>query len=108
MQRISLAPVLSATRSRVSAWIIGSSLRLLDDLDHAPALQLRQRARLHDAHHVADTGLVALVVDVQPRGGADDLVVLGVRLRRVDADRDGLVHRGRDDDATALLAAALG
>src|SRR3978361_582280 len=98
MQRISLAPVLSATRSRLSAWIIGSSLRLLDDLDHAPALQLRERACLHDPHDVADTGLVALVVGMQPRRAAYDLVVLRMGLGRVDADRDGLVHRSRHHD----------
>src|SRR6478752_1997333 len=106
MHRISLAPVLSATRSRVSAWIIGS-LRLLDDLDHAPALELGERAGLDDAHDIADAGLVALVVGVQSRGAAHDLVVLGMRLGRVDADRDRLVHGGRDDDPAALLAAAL-
>ena len=41
------------------------------------------------------------------RRAAHDLVVLGVRLGRVDADRDRLVHGGRDDDAAALLAPAL-
>src|SRR3954462_6833173 len=106
MHRISLAPVLSATRRRVSAWIIGS-LRLLDDLDHAPALELGERAGLDDAHYIADAGLVALVVGVQSRRATHDLVVHGVRLGRVDADRDRLVHGGRDDDPAALLATAL-
>src|SRR4029077_18992693 len=100
MQRISLAPVLSATRSRVSAWIIGS-LRLLDDLHHAPALQLGERAGLGDADDVADAGLVALVVHMQARRAAHDLVVLGMRLGRVDADRDRLLPRRRDHHPAA-------
>src|SRR5216683_1789004 len=40
MQRISLAPELSATLSRVSCWIT-CLLRLLHDLEHAPANLLR-------------------------------------------------------------------
>jgi len=36
MQRISRAPVLSATRRRVSTWTIAPSARLLEDLDQAP------------------------------------------------------------------------
>src|SRR5262249_56785827 len=35
----------------------------------------------------------------------DDLLVAHVRLDRVDADDDGLVHRARDDDAASLLTA---
>src|SRR4029077_2131345 len=35
-----------------------------------------------------------------------DLLVLPVRLERVDLDHDGLVHRVRDDRALALLTAS--
>src|ERR687896_1795882 len=105
MQSSSRAPVLSATLSRDSCWIIGL-LRLLDDLGEAPVLQLRERSRLDDADDVADLGRVGLVVRVELRRAADDLLVPPVRLDRVDLDDDRLVHRGRDDDATALLAAA--
>ena len=44
-----------------------------------------------DAHGVADVRLVALVVRVERRRGADDLLVHPVLARRVDANRDGLV-----------------
>src|SRR5206468_7236865 len=72
----------------------------------APALRLRQRARLHDAHRVADTGGVGLVVRVELDRAADDLLVLGVALDHVDLDDDRLVALVGDDDAAALLAPA--
>src|SRR5256885_557551 len=83
-----------------------SSARLLHDLGQAPRLRLRERPRLDDADDVADVRLVLLVVRVELRRAADDLLVLRVRLHRVDADDDRLVHRARDDDTAALLAAA--
>src|SRR6476659_2431601 len=107
MHRISRAPVLSATRTLVSCWI--TLLRHLEDLGEAPALRLRERARLDDADEVAGLRLVLLVVRVELRRAADHLLVLRVRLDRVNPDDDRLVHRRRDDDAAALLvAAALG
>src|SRR6476659_10898009 len=88
MTRTSLAPLLSATRSRDSCWIIGRSLRSLEDLDDAPALQLRQRARLHDADLVADVDVVGLVVGVELLGAQHVLGVLGVA-HAVDDGDDG-------------------
>ena len=67
----------------------------------------RQRAALDEADDVADLGLVLLVVRVELRRAAHDLLVLGVRLGRVDADGDRLVALVGDDDAAALLAPAL-
>src|SRR5687768_14772000 len=98
MQSTSLAPLLSATRSRVSCWIIGvapserpddpsgsparsfasGSLRTLQDLDQAPALLLRQRPGLLDAHAVAGAGVVRLVVGVQALGALHGLGVARV------------------------------
>src|SRR5919204_658567 len=110
MQRISRAPVLSATRSRDSCWITGSPLpRGLDDLGEPPVLRLRKRTCLDDQDDVADLRLVLLVVGVELDAAPDDLLVARVRLDRVDLDDDRLVHRVGDDDAAALLPpAALG
>src|SRR5213078_2490415 len=83
----------------------GGSLCDLHDLREAPVLRLRQRARLDNADDVADLCLVLLVVGVELRRAPDDLLVLGMRLDGVHADDDRLVHRTRDDDAPALLAA---
>src|SRR5829696_10463714 len=109
MQRSSRAPVLSATRRRDSCWITVSprhSLGHLDDLGEPPVLRLRERARLHDLDDIADLGRVLLVVGVELLRAPDDLLVLRVRLDRVDLDHDRLVALVRDDRALALLAAA--
>src|SRR4051794_1869488 len=106
MHRISRAPVLSATRRRVSFWI--KLLRPLQDLDQAPALEARQRARLHDADEVALVGVVVLVVGVQRRRRADDLLVALMTARGLDAHGDRLVGLVGDDAALAHLGAALG
>src|SRR5918993_1507244 len=93
MHKISLAPVLSATFSRDSCWIMflrlspsdfsccgvwggspswGSTgaepplFGLLDDLDQPPALGRAERAGLHHAYAVPDAGAVGLVVHLQP------------------------------------------
>ena len=93
MHRISRAPVLSATLSRVSAWIIGRTpTGLLHDLEQAPALGARQRPALDDAHDVSLAGLVALVVGVQRAAVAHDLAVHAVRAHEVDPDGDRLVR----------------
>src|SRR4051794_19850716 len=104
MQRISRAPELSATRSLDSCWII-DLLRLLQDLDQAPALGPRQRPRLDDPHEVALARLVALVVRVQLARAAHDLLVLRMAPRDLDRHRDRLVRLARDDAALAGLAA---
>src|SRR5919197_1137836 len=121
MQRISRAPVLSATRSRDSCWITDgllsygprpsgpdtsdrwSSFSNLDDLGEPPVLRLRERPRLDYADDVADLRLVPLVVRVELHRAPDHLLVARVGARRFDADDDRLVHRRRDDDAAALL-----
>src|SRR5258708_17713913 len=108
MQRISFAPVLSATRSRDSCWITGYLLRragsltlawpgsepgrtggllgLLEDLDEPPALRRAQRPGLHQQDAVADAGGVLLVVRLQLRGAADDLAVPRVLHAVLDGD----------------------
>src|SRR5207248_11221560 len=143
MQRISRAPVLSATLTRDSCWITerllsrnscsgaakteqrkdagsirsrwlrmrlrtprcdglqpypecegcgrGRSLSSLHYLGQAPALRLRQWARLDDAHDVADVRGVLLVVSVELDAPPDDLLVALVRADQVDLDDDGLV-----------------
>src|SRR3989440_11113689 len=105
MHRSSRAPVLSATRRRDSCWIMALPRRL-HDFGQAPVLLLRERTRLDDADEIAHLRLVLLVVRVELRRAADDLLVARVRLERVDLHHDRLVHRARDDDAAALLAAA--
>src|SRR5690348_10709689 len=82
-----------------------ASLGRLDDLGEPPALGRRQRTRLDDAHDVADVGGVLLVVGVELDRAANDLLVPRVLLDHVHLDDDRLVHRARDDDAAALLAA---
>src|SRR5437868_11952200 len=108
MQRISRAPVLSAILRRDSCWIIESprSPGGLHDLGEPPALRGRKRPRLDDADDVADLRGVLFVVRVELDAAPDDLLVALVRGDQVDLDDDRLVHRARDDDATALLAAA--
>src|SRR5689334_20896186 len=103
MHRICLAPVLSATLSRDSCWIMWL-LRSLDDLDDAPALGRRQRAGLDNRHPVADAALVGLVVRLQLAGAAKDLAVQGVLHPVLDGHDDGLVHLVGDDEALPDLA----
>src|SRR4051795_8819027 len=124
MHNSSLAPVLSATRSRDSCWIttvslqrrpasrpavfpskanklaaLGCSLRLLDDLHDAPALGGRQRSGLHDEHPVADAALVLLVVRIELAGPPKHLPVEGVLHPVLDPYDHGLVHLVGDDQA---------
>src|SRR3954462_5817459 len=134
MQRISLAPVLSATRSRDSCWITSellrhagspgslaeldrdatpgkgpfSLLRALEDLDDPPPLRRRERPGLADEDEGADAGDVALVVRLDLARAAQDLAVEGVLDAVLDLDDDGLVHLVADDVAAALLAVAAG
>src|SRR4051795_601507 len=109
MQRISFAPVLSATLSRDSCWIIvlllvvvpvlgraepGRTwlLGLLEDLHDAPALGGRQRTGLHDLDPVADAALVLLVVRLELARAPHDLAVERVLDPVLDKDNHGLVH----------------
>ena len=103
MQRISRAPgVVGHAETR----LLLDHFADLDDLGEAPVLRLRERARLDDADDVADLRLVLLVVGVELASSAGRPSCTPVRLDRVDLDDDRLVHRGRDDGALALLAAA--
>src|ERR687890_1228446 len=85
MQRISLAPVLSATFSRDSCWIIlvassssSALLGLLDDLSDPPALGRRQGPGLGQPDQVARAGAVLLVVGLEPGRPPDRLLVQAV------------------------------
>src|SRR5262245_31020332 len=117
MHKSSLAPVLSATRSRDSCWITSSLLvvwasvllGLLEDLDDPPALGGRQRPGLHQEHSVADPALVDLVVSLELAGPAQDLAVQRVLDAVLYDNDDGLVHLVADHGSFADLAeAALG
>src|SRR5215213_4155245 len=134
MQRICLAPVLSATFSRDSCWITaellssrrfsvpcarvslaellrtdcGLLLGLVEDLDDAPTLGRRQRPRLHDEDAVADAGRAGLVVGLHLAGTADDLAVQRVLDAVLDLDDDGLLHLVADDQTLAHLALGTG
>src|SRR4051812_17830348 len=105
MQRISLAPVLSATRSRDSCWIM-SLLRLLEDLDDAPPLACTQRPGLHQEDTVADAAGVLLVVGLELVGTPERLLVARVLDAVLDGHDDRLVHLVADDHAFNDLAEA--
>src|SRR6476619_6574819 len=130
MQRISFAPVLSATLSRDSCWIIGISpgclagsqcwtepggtggvvvlLCLLEDLDDAPALGGRQRTGLLDPDPVADAALVRLVVRLELAGAPQDLAVQRVLHPVLDGDDHGLLHLVADHQTLTDLAVGTG
>src|SRR5260370_33530173 len=98
MQRISLAPEWSATLSRVSCWIT-CLLRLLHDLEHAPANLLGDGLCFGDADEVAHAAFVLLVVHLELRTLLLRLAVEAVRLRRAPPG-DGRLGHLRVDDAT--------
>src|SRR5437762_1960318 len=102
MQRSSLAPLLSATLSRVSCWI--TLLGFLHYFDHAPALVLGDGTRLRDAHQVAHAALVLLVVGLETDPLLKRLLVERVRLQDGDLDDHRLVHLVRDHVADPYLA----
>src|ERR1700677_3505701 len=119
MQRISFAPVLSATLSRDSCWITSTPvshaghrgladllLGLLEDLGNPPALSRRQRPGLHQHHSVTDAAGVGGVVRLILLGTAQHLAVLGVLHVVLDLDDDGLVHLVADHEALSALAVA--
>src|SRR5690606_35790021 len=105
MQSTSLAPLLSATLSRDSCWII-AGVGLFGAFDHfhqAPTLRLAHRARLHDAHGVALMGLAVLIMRHELAGGLHELPVFGVLHAALHHHRDALVHLLAGDDADPLL-----
>src|SRR5690606_16718117 len=81
-------------------------LRLLEDLDQAPALGGALRAGLVDEHEIADAGGVLLVVGLHLRRTAHDLAVERVLHAVLDLDDDGLIHLVADDVAAASLTVA--
>src|SRR5947208_8592903 len=125
MQEILFAPELSATSRIVRIWIMsisslfprtgpplpagpGALLRrpLQDLLDH-PALVPGERARLLDAHPVADLALVLLVVGHEAGAPPQVLAVQRVHDQPLDLDNRGLVHLVADHDSFLLQPAAL-
>src|SRR5207247_7138694 len=95
-------------------WAFGRALRaptprllgLLHDLEDAPALLARDRARLGDADEVAHAAFVLLVVDLEARALLHGLAVQAVRLGRAHLDDDGLVHLVGDHSPEADTATA--
>src|SRR5690348_4503759 len=120
MQKISFAPVLSATLSRDSCWITSTPaifrrasepgglllLGLLEDLGYPPALSRRQRPGLHQQHPVTHAAGVGGVVRLVLLGTAQDLAVLRVLDVVLDLDDNGLVHLVADHEAFPALAVA--
>src|SRR5437763_4606762 len=102
MHKTSLAPLLSATRRRVSCWI--TSTRPLENFDESPALGLRQRAGLLHADAVADVEVVLLVVDVELLRALERLAVQGMTHTVHNGHDRGLVHRGGQHRAFPHLA----
>src|SRR5215210_2957514 len=93
MHSASFAPELSAIFKIDSCWIIAaSSLRLFHDLEHAPALQLRERPGLHDPHQIALPGFTRLVVCIELPGAHHALAVNRMGDTTFDTDHDSLVH----------------
>ena len=103
MQSSSRAPVLSATFSLDSCWIIGRQA--------FSTISARRQHLVFDSGRVSTmrtvspiAGLVGLVVRVELHRAPDDLLVARVQLGHVDLDDDRLVGLVGDDDAAALLA----
>src|ERR1700730_2322871 len=103
MQSNSRAPLLSATLSTDSCWIM--SARLLQNFGDTPARLLGDRARLDDAHAVANSAHVLLVVGLEAPGMTDDRLVERVRLVALHHHDHGLLHLVAHDNAVTNLAA---
>src|SRR5205814_1020071 len=103
MHSTSLAPLLSATRSLVSCWIMRSPSSF-EDFDEAPTLHLRQRPRLLHADAVADVEVVGFVVDVQLLAALQRLPVQRMAHAVDDRHHRGLVHPCGNHDALTRLA----
>src|SRR5712675_271297 len=74
-----------------------SALDALDEVEKAPTLVLAQRARLHEADHVAHLAVVFLVMDLEPIPAANVLAVVRVLHEPLDLSHYRLLH-GRADD----------
>src|SRR6185312_13473771 len=73
-----------------------------------PPLQLGQRTRLADAHHIAHARRVRLVMRIELAVGLHHTLILRVRLAHLDLDHDRLLHLGRYHHADFLIAARCG
>src|SRR2546422_8378106 len=120
MQEILFAPELSATSRIVRIWIMSFSSRpswprrralrawrrlirsLFQDLLDHPALVPGQRARLLDAHPVADLALVLLVVGHEAGPRFQIFAVHPVHDQPPDLDHDRLVHGVADHEPFLL------
>src|SRR4051812_14697853 len=111
MQATFFAPELSATSRTVCIWIMTSDLclplevgfRLDQDLGHAPALLLRDRARLDDPHLVAGLRRLVLVVALVLLLLGHVLAVLAVLGAALDLHHHRLRHLVGEDGADAGL-----
>src|SRR5437899_2876977 len=106
MQSSSRAPLLSATLTTVSCWIMAVLLGPFQDFVDAPVLVLAERPRLDDAHPVAGVGVVVLAVHLEARAAPHHLLVERVRLQLLDDDDDRPLHLVADHHPLAELAAA--
>src|SRR5258707_12615137 len=79
--------------------------RALHDFHQTPALLFGERARLFDAHHVADARAVVLVVRLELIRVLVRPLVNAVALQRLDGNDDRLLHLVADDLPQLLLAA---
>src|SRR4029077_3376823 len=102
MQSSSRAPLLSATLSTDSCWIMSAGL--LQHFCNPPASLLGDRPRLDDANAIADAARVLLVVNLEAAGVPDDLLVEGVRLEDLHHHDHGLLHLVAHDHAVTDLA----
>src|SRR6202166_788030 len=80
---------------------------LLHNLFQGPALQLRQRPRLFDLHHVARMSFVLLIMRVELLADRDHASVHGMRLFPRHFDHDRLLHLVREHDPDQLLVMLL-
>src|ERR1700688_4310495 len=80
---------------------------LLHNLFQGPALQLRQRPRLFDLHHVARMSFVLLIMRVELLADRDHASVHGMRLFPRHFDHDRLLHLVREHDPDQFLVMLL-
>src|SRR5260221_9176402 len=86
----------------------GHGLRgAIHDLDQTPALLLAQRARLLDAHDIADPGAIGLVMRLEARGLFVRTFVDRVTLEGLDGHDDGFLHLVAHPPPHFLLAASV-
>src|SRR5688500_1986312 len=113
MHATRLAPLLSATSSSVSAWIMALHLhRSIDQTHRFPALRARERTALADLDHVVRLELFLRVVRVELLPALHVLSVDRIAEVARDLDDDRLLRAPRirgvahhaSDEMTALAA----